>query len=1044
MSRSRTKQINSKQLLTRPEQRVSGSPLRPQYLPSPERDPFKMRMRFGREVFYGVLASAVTLMACVAMIYLAGQTSLAEFRTGNYWGSASAALLVSFFLFLVYGNMVYLVNRSSYFYRLKSHHPPSRQEMEGIYENPEAAPEVTYLIPSYKEERRVNCQSVFSAFLQDYPKRRIVLLVDDPPRPSDSESVRQLKEARSLPGDIKTWCSPMRDQLSAARSEFESRALRTELDSTMECLRLADLHADVADFLEKFVEDYPIEDHTDWHFVQLVFGSHIKDHRRRAHEFFLKGVGYPAEGWQRLVRREFTRLSSLFSASLEVFERKTYENFSWAPNKAMNLNSYLFMMGRHFREVIRGSKVFLEPAHKHEATLSIPDAKYVVNLDADSTLAPEYTLKLVHEMEKPENDRVAVMQTPYTSIPNAATALERVAGATTDMQYVVQQGFTAFGAASWVGANTLLRKSALNDIVTVESERGHLVAKFIQDRTVIEDTESTIDLIDCGWKLHNYPERLSYSATPPDFGALVIQRCRWANGGLIVLPKMLRYWLKGPFSLKKLMEGFLRFHYLTNALTATLGYMVLIFLPLREYVYLAWLLPLAGLPYYVIYMRDMHLARHRLSDFFRAFAMNLLLAPVNMVGVLKSVEQMITGKQSPFMRTPKILGRTASPAPIALVELSLVVYCTLITVILGFRGEWGNAVVPCVHAFIFAYAIKAFIGFRASAEDINAGFFQGGAGAKKASNRGGRMKRRILKIVAPGSAAVALIVLIFVVQGFGSGPVPAAILTPAKQVPVLMYHKVSPDPAEEANHTLVHLDRFKEEMRYLKENGYTTVTVSELSEYLRGDRVLPDKSVALTFDDGWKSVMNAVEILEEYDFKATFFFVQEYVDNQYPAFLSSSEIDRIVANKNFEIGSHSMTHPWEVGNNLVSWISGENEGRSSRDCAVEVAAPKFSLEKKLHRDIAVYAWPSGWYNDRLLTLARNAGYTATVTTDVASNRPGDDPMKIRRYPVWGQFEMPEFKRLLQGEENLDSVSAMVRAKIPVPEPSPAQDDYPES
>ncbi|MGL1133860.1 glycosyltransferase family 2 protein, partial [Vibrio parahaemolyticus] len=52
-------------------------------------------------------------------------------------------------------------------------------------------------------------------------------------------------------------------------------------------------------------------------------------------------------------------------------------------------------------------------------------------------------------------------------------------------------------------------------------------------------TESSIDLTQRGWTLVNYPERLSYSATPPDFGSLVVQRRRWANGGLLILPKFL-------------------------------------------------------------------------------------------------------------------------------------------------------------------------------------------------------------------------------------------------------------------------------------------------------------------------------------------------------------------------------------------------------------------------------------------------------------------------------------------------------------------------
>ena len=59
--------------------------------------------------------------------------------------------------------------------------------------------------------------------------------------------------------------------------------------------------------------------------------------------------------------------------------------------------------------------------------------------------------------------------------------------------------------------------------------------------TLIEDTESSVDLAARGWRLENYPERLAFSATPPDFGALLIQRRRWANGGLLILPKLLRY-----------------------------------------------------------------------------------------------------------------------------------------------------------------------------------------------------------------------------------------------------------------------------------------------------------------------------------------------------------------------------------------------------------------------------------------------------------------------------------------------------------------------
>src|SRR3989442_14260082 len=87
----------------------------------------------------------------------------------------------------------------------------------------------------------------------------------------------------------------------------------------------------------------------------------------------------------------------------------------------------------------------------------------------------------------------------------------------------------------------MIRKDALEEIVEVRQERGFEVRVFIHDRTVIEDTESTVDLRQRGWQLYNYPERMAFSATPPDFGALLIQRRRWANGGFPFLPKLLPF-----------------------------------------------------------------------------------------------------------------------------------------------------------------------------------------------------------------------------------------------------------------------------------------------------------------------------------------------------------------------------------------------------------------------------------------------------------------------------------------------------------------------
>ena len=132
-------------------------------------------------------------------------------------------------------------------------------------------------------------------------------------------------------------------------------------------------------------------------------------------------------------------------------------------------------------------------------------SEYVLTLDADAMLLRDYCLRLVYQLEQPGNEHVAVIQTPYSSYRGAPTRIERIAAATTDIQHVLHQGMTYYDATFWVGANAVICKRALDDICVVSTEGRRTVRTYIQDRTVIEDTESSIDLCYYGWHLVNYP-----------------------------------------------------------------------------------------------------------------------------------------------------------------------------------------------------------------------------------------------------------------------------------------------------------------------------------------------------------------------------------------------------------------------------------------------------------------------------------------------------------------------------------------------------------
>ncbi len=994
-----------------------------------EKDPFKQPINHRREITYSLAGAVLTSIACSIVIATAIPLALAEWRAGKFWGAVDGIMLALFFSLLVYGNLVYLINRAAYYHRLRRHRPLTQRELEVIYDHPDRAPAVTFLIPSYKEEPRVIRQAMLSAYLQDYPNRRIVLLMDDPQHPTDPDDRLALMTARAMPRHIQTSLQATAHRMQEAYRNYLARRASSDADAGFEHLTLADLHMIASVQFEQLATEYDINDHTDRHFVQLSFADRIADHRQRAHEHFLKGVGVSelSAQWATLAHREYARLARLFHAEITTFERKRYENLSHAPNKAMNLNSYISLIGKRFIQVERDGGCYLEPcAPDEQADLAVPDATYLVNLDADSTLAPNYTLKLVHEIEQHGNERTAIMQTPYTAIPNPPGVLERVAGATTDMQYTVSEGFTLFGAASWVGANSLIRKAALDDILTYDTERGHTISKYIQDRTVIEDTESTIDLIDRGWTLYGYPERLSYSATPSDFGSLVVQRCRWANGGLIILPKLLRYLAKAPASLKKIVEALLRMHYLSRSFISSLGYIMIFTFPLKDYMSAIWCLPLVGLPFQLLYLRDLRMSHYRVSDFLRALTFDLILIPLNMVGVVQSIQQMITGRQIPFMRTPKVPGRTAAPAAIVLAEFSLWLYCISATVFSLLHASWLNAIFPLAHSVMFWYAIRTFIGFRNSISDVYHGIFpKRSADDQRDDDRTDRQPPHdAIALPLPGVPHPARLAMgaVLLATMLGTTACAHAEEPSATTVPVLMYHKVSTDPHDEPDHTLIRIDRFKEQMQYLADHGYTTVTVSELVECMQGKRQLPEKSVVLTFDDAWKSTLDAVPVLEQHKFKATFLIATDMIDRHLPAHLSWDELRRIAANPNFEFGAHSISHPWQVGNTLVSWAEGKTQGRTLDDVTAEIVEPKRAIEQQLQRDVKIYAWPSGWYNDRLIRMAKEAGYTGLLTIDKGLNKVGGDPLKTKRYTVFGFFELAQFEQLLQ--RDLDDTAFM--------------------
>lgn len=642
---------------------------------------------------------------------------LQDVHRADWAGLAMHALVLTILAFLVYGGLVYQLARLAFIRRLRLHCRITRPDTESVYQG--HAPAVCVLVPSYKEERDVVEMTLLSAALQDYPSRRVVLLIDDPTQPASADDAASLEAMRKLPAEVEALFTAPLHEMRIARAAYWDRIVHQTIDLHTELQTLSSQYGKAASWVQERIDACPISDHGQAVFVDKVLRRHRDLLLARANE--LESLS-TTSAWDELavkarVEREYNRLVGLFSVHLTSFERKRYLNLSHEPNKAMNLNSYLGLMGKRFKEVSAEGGVMLEEVK--EGGISVPWADYVITLDADSLLLTDYAQRLVHLMEQPEHSRLAVVQTPYSAFPNAPGVLEHVAGATTDIQYIIHQGFAGHGATYWVGANALLRRKALDDIVETELERGFPVKRYIQDRTVIEDTESTIDLVVKGWQLHNYPERLAYSATPPDFGSLLIQRRRWANGGLLILPKLIRHLIGRTRSKPTLVEGFMRLHYLSSIAAVNTGLLILLAFPTTVDFNSVWL-PLTALPYFFLYGRDLMHMGYRASDLVRVYALNLLLIPINLGGVFTSIKQAIMKTKIPFGRTPKIQGRTSAPAVYIAAEYVLVFHWFIGAGFDMAAERWLHALFAAMNALLLGYGIVFMLGLKESLQDIRA------------------------------------------------------------------------------------------------------------------------------------------------------------------------------------------------------------------------------------------------------------------------------------------------------------------------------------
>ena len=210
-------------------------------------------------------------------------------------------------------------------------------------------------------------------------------------------------------------------------------------------------------------------------------------------------------------------------------------------------------------------------------------------------------------------------------------------------------------------------------------------------------------------------------------------------------------------------------------------------------------------------------------------------------------------------------------------------------------------------------------------------------------------------------------------------------LTRTLNVPILMYHHVG-NPGVAQTYS-VDQAMFEWQMDYLEQQGYHTVSLDDIAAALATGSSLPDKPVAITFDDGWAlQITDTLQVLLRHHFKATYYIIVD-VTGKRAATMTWDQV-RQLRDAGMWIGSHTLTH---------TSLPDASETRL-RD---ELLGSKQRLEQELGISITSVAYPGGSFNARVEHMAKEAGYISAVTVIKGYAQREDQLYRLQRVGVYG-------------------------------------------
>ena len=241
---------------------------------------------------------------------------------------------------------------------------------------------------------------------------------------------------------------------------------------------------------------------------------------------------------------------------------------------------------------------------------------------------------------------------------------------------------------------------------------------------------------------------------------------------------------------------------------------------------------------------------------------------------------------------------------------------------------------------------------------------------------------------------------------------------PDNGLPVLTYHHILRDEENTRfrhTSTTTSVRAFNNQMAWLRDRGYVTLSMAQLEGYVKNKINLPARAVVITFDDGLKSVSRyAYPVLKQYGMKATAFIVTSRIkrhpqkwDPKSLQFMSVSELNEI--RDVFDFQSHTHFLHRVDGYRRPILLS-----RSEHNILFDFARSRRALAQ-FNPHVWYLSYPFGGFNDKAVKAAKEAGFHLAVTTMKGKVKPGDNPLLLKRLYILRMDSLETMSRLVSNQ-----------------------------